>query len=402
MCALRKLPGCTWGGLCSSLSQISQIQSRSHATGSGIFDLPGCRRVQFQVQGRVRGGDANSRSELISRIRGDGAKCRSWSLRSSCFAESSRLQVVGARGFGGRPAAAGAASSSMEGEGGLQEAKSSSAEEEDEFRGGRFCILLTGHASDYTQRLYGGYSQMFIKLLGDPRDMWDVFPVVEGVFPAEEDLGKYDGFVVTGSRHDAHGDDEWIVKLCALLQTLHERRTKMLGVCFGHQVLSRALGGRTGKAEVGWEVGVRNVQLTDAMFAKPYAAGAPPVIRIYESHRDQVKEIPPGGELLGFSERTGIEMYAVGDNILAIQGHPEFSEDVVRDIVDTRSSSGVLNDAETKTARDTLKEGPHDREILQRICKLFLKEDARTYSIGIEMYDILTDSLVQGISEDGW
>ncbi|KAG6551038.1 hypothetical protein Mapa_007271 [Marchantia paleacea] len=362
MCVLRKLPVFTWGGLCSSLRHVNSIQLRSHATVAGIFDLHGCRRS------RVRGGDGNSRSELISHVRGESGEVRRWITRPSCVADSSRLRVFGARGFGGRPAAA-----SREGMSGFQETKSSSSSEEGEFRGGRFCILLTGHASDYTQKLYGGYSQMFIKLLGDPQDKWDVFPVVEGIFPPEEDLGKYDGFVLTGSRHDAHGDDEWIVKLCALLHSLHERKSKMLAICFGHQVLSRALGGKTGKAEVGWEVGVRKVQLTDAMFAKPYAAGAPPVINIYESHRDQVKEIPTGGELLGFSEKTGIEMYAVGDNVLAIQGHPEFTEDVVRDIVDTRFSMGILNDAETRTAQESMKEGPHDREILQRICKLFLK-----------------------------
>jgi hypothetical protein len=56
----------------------------------------------------------------------------------------------------------------------------------------------------------------------------------------------------------------------------------------------------------------------------------------------QVQAIPPGGELLGYSERTGIELFAVGDHVLGIQGHPEFTEDVVRDLIDTRHSAGIL------------------------------------------------------------
>lgn len=102
--------------------------------------------------------------------------------------------------------------------------------------GGRYCVLLTGHASDYTEKLYGGYGQMFIKLLGDPSEKWDVYAVVDGQFPPEEELEKYDGFVVTGSRHDAHSSEDWITKLCALLQSLHEKKLNTLGICFGHQV----------------------------------------------------------------------------------------------------------------------------------------------------------------------
>ncbi|KAL3680021.1 hypothetical protein R1sor_022977 [Riccia sorocarpa] len=286
-----------------------------------------------------------------------------------CITTNSRYTFAGSRGFCSRSTAA------MEGNGVVEDRASfaSSSPEERNVRGGRYCVLLTGHASDYTERIYGGYSKLFIKLLGDPQDTWDVYPVVEGIFPSDEDLEKYDGFVVTGSRHDAHADEPWILKLCALLQSIHEKKRKMLGICFGHQVVSRALGGKTGRAEVGWEVGVRKIQLTDAMFAKPYAVGLPRVIRVYEVHRDQVKEIPPGGELLGSSERTAIEMFSVGDHVLAIQGHPEFTEDVVANLIDSRLEAGVLKEKEAKEGKESMKEGPEDREIVQRMCKAFLK-----------------------------
>jgi len=53
----------------------------------------------------------------------------------------------------------------------------------------------------------------------------------------------------------------------------------------------------------------------------------------------QVSEIPPGAELLASSERTGIEMFAVGEHALAIQGHPEFFDDVVVDLLEGRLAS---------------------------------------------------------------
>jgi len=100
----------------------------------------------------------------------------------------------------------------------------------------RFAVLTAGHAADYTTKTYGGYGPMFVKMLREPDEIWDEILVVEGQFPSEEELDKYEGFVITGSRHDAHGHEEWIQKLCSLLQKLHERRRKLLGVCFGHQV----------------------------------------------------------------------------------------------------------------------------------------------------------------------
>ncbi|KAL2613058.1 hypothetical protein R1flu_024750 [Riccia fluitans] len=205
------------------------------------------------------------------------------------------------------------------------------------------------------------------------KDTWDVYPVVEGIFPSDEDLEKYDGFVLTGSRHDAHANEPWILKLCELLQSLHEKKSRMLGICFGHQVMSRAFGGKTGRAEVGWEIGLRKVQLMDTMFTKPYAVGLPPVIKLYTVHRDQVQELPLGGELLGLSERTGIEMFSIGDHVLAIQGHPEFTEDVVTDLIDSRLASGILKEEEAKMSRESLKEGLPDRDLLQQMCKAFLK-----------------------------
>ncbi|KAJ7547027.1 hypothetical protein O6H91_08G065500 [Diphasiastrum complanatum] len=102
--------------------------------------------------------------------------------------------------------------------------------------GRRFAVFVTGYASEYAERTYGGYGNMFARLLGDPGEAWDVFLVVEGKFPTEEELAKYEGFVLTGSRHDAHANDSWILQLCTVLQSLHEKRKKMLGVCFGHQL----------------------------------------------------------------------------------------------------------------------------------------------------------------------
>ncbi|CAI5535777.1 unnamed protein product [Closterium sp. Naga37s-1] len=184
--------------------------------------------------------------------------------------------------------------------------------------------------SPYSQQRYGDYSGMFLSLLrdgghaqgekaageGEAGERWDVFSVVDGQFPSAQDLEEVEAVVVTGSKHDAHADDPWILQLCALLQQLHRRHTKILGVCFGHQVVGRALGGRTGRAAAGWELGIKPVHCTADVASLPYAAGLPSSFKILEIHQDQVLELPPEAVLLGSSPRTPIEMFAIGEHVV--------------------------------------------------------------------------------------
>lgn len=110
--------------------------------------------------------------------------------------------------------------------------------------GDRFAVLVTGHPSPFSQAKYGGYGAMLRDLLRDPGDTWDTFHVLDGVFPSPQQLHVYRGVVLTGSPHDAHGNQDWILQLCDTLRYLHHKRKKVLGICFGHQVLSSALGGK--------------------------------------------------------------------------------------------------------------------------------------------------------------
>ena len=100
----------------------------------------------------------------------------------------------------------------------------------------RFGILLAGHASEYVRKHYNGIASIFQQFLGEPDETWDIFRVIDSEFPCEETLDDYHGFIITGSRHDAHGSEPWVLKLLDLIQLIHAKKKKLLGICFGHQV----------------------------------------------------------------------------------------------------------------------------------------------------------------------
>ncbi|CAI9761035.1 unnamed protein product [Fraxinus pennsylvanica] len=125
----------------------------------------------------------------------------------------------------------------------------------------RFALLMAARDSDYVKKVYGGYFNVFVEALAGEGEKWDLFRVVEGEFPDMDNLQNYEGFVISGSPYDAHGDEYWILELCFLLQTLFTVQKKVLGICFGHQVLCRALGGKVGKAYSDWDIGIRKKSL---------------------------------------------------------------------------------------------------------------------------------------------
>lgn len=106
--------------------------------------------------------------------------------------------------------------------------------------GKRFAVLLCADDSEYVKKMYGGYFGVFVRMLEEEGESWDVYKVARGEFPNDDELVLYDGFVITGSCSDAHGNDTWVGELLNLLNKLNNMNKKILGVCFGHQVLTES------------------------------------------------------------------------------------------------------------------------------------------------------------------
>src|SRR5262245_23341815 len=124
-------------------------------------------------------------------------------------------------------------------------------------------ILVTGSPPDELADRYRHYGIMVEQLLREamPGVEFRHYDVRGGEFPASVDA--HDGYVITGSRHAAYEELWWIERLVQLIRALDAQKHPLVGICFGHQLIARALGGNVFKAPQGWGVGVHESTVTD-------------------------------------------------------------------------------------------------------------------------------------------
>ena len=181
---------------------------------------------------------------------------------------------------------------------------------------------------------FGEYPDMFKRLLLEANSSvgFAVWDVEEGVHPMDGDIDAVDGFIITGSKSSAYDDKQWIRDLEALIQKLHARRKKMVGICFGHQIIAKALGGVVSKSDKGWGVGIHTYELDKA----PFDGAQSGQLKLVVSHQDQVHELPPGARNIMSNAHCENAGFVMGDHIFTLQGHPEFIDEYSEAIMSFR------------------------------------------------------------------
>ena len=167
---------------------------------------------------------------------------------------------------------------------------------------------------------YGTYPDMFRKLLGEDRYDYIVFDAERGDLPSH--FGQCPAYLITGSASDAHGTSPWV---SALKQFLNAAKGKaaLVGVCFGHQVMAEAFGGRVAKSPNGWGLGSHSY---DIVRPQPWS-GQQTRITLPASHQDQVVELPPASEVVAANSFSPFGFIAYQDQRHFAQLHPEFEAD---------------------------------------------------------------------------
>lgn len=180
-------------------------------------------------------------------------------------------------------------------------------------------IVRTGSAPPEVRRRFGDMSDWFASALS-PRARSAAVDAELGRLPGAE---GFDGVVVTGSMKSVTSPEPWMDALGAWLLSAAQSRP-VLGVCFGHQLLAKALGGRVERHPRGPEAGTAEVLLTEDGQRDPLFAGLPHRFSAQEAHEDHVPELPPGAVLLAQNRHAPLQAFAHGPRLRAVQFHPEF------------------------------------------------------------------------------
>ena len=225
-------------------------------------------------------------------------------------------------------------------------------------------ILETGVPPRDLQAQFGQYGAMFEHLLGERAFDWALYDVRAGTLPARPE--DCDGYLITGAAAGVYDPLPWIGETERFLQNA-KGKAALVGVCFGHQLMAQAFGGKVIKSPKGWGVGLHRYEVIhrrpwmDA--ATSFAAAA--------SHQDQVVEAPPATTVLAGSDFTPFGMLAWDDQpAISIQLHPEFEPAYAQALIEARR--GRYGEARADAAVASL-EGPDDRARLGRWIGAFLR-----------------------------
>ncbi len=222
-------------------------------------------------------------------------------------------------------------------------------------------ILQTGHIPDELIAGRGDYDAIYANMLGGHGFDFQAWPVVDMKFPP--DGGAADGWIITGSRHGAYEDLPWIAPLEALIRDIAARALPLVGICFGHQIIAQALGGRVEKFPGGWAVGATEYREGDRS------------LTLNAWHHDQVTRRPEGARVLAGNDFCENAELAYGDTIWTMQPHPEFDAGFIEALIRARGR-GVVPDPVLDGALARLSTPDDNAEIADRIAAFLKKERA--------------------------
>lgn len=216
-------------------------------------------------------------------------------------------------------------------------------------------ILKCGQSPEAIRDEMGDYDDLFRNLLAGRGFRFTTWHVEAMAFPDTPHDAQ--GWLLTGSRHGVYENHPFIPPLEAFIRNAHAAHVPMVGICFGHQIMAQALGGKVIKSPKGWAVGPQDYDFE----------GQHVVLNAW--HQDQVVELPPGARVIGSNDHCEYAALAYGDRAFSVQAHPEFDSGFINGLI--RHRGGLVPPDLVSTAKARLDGTNRSAPLADRIEQFF-------------------------------
>jgi len=218
---------------------------------------------------------------------------------------------------------------------------------------------------------------------GNVNEEWQIIQGVSGLYPSKDELKTFDAFIFTGSHYSANESLEWISKMEQFIKMLvsmqtgsNEKKPKIFGSCFGHQIINKALGAKVSKNTLNKFVfKLEKVSLNQNFTSQDFLKNLPVKKHFYlmESHGEEVVDLPAAATVCGSSKSASNEVVMYGDHILTIQSHPELTLDLMTEkILPALNSKSLLSEKDQDEMWDTFNNRQNEGPEFIKVIRSFL------------------------------
>jgi GMP synthase-like glutamine amidotransferase len=233
----------------------------------------------------------------------------------------------------------------------------------------RVGIIETGRPSSATAEQYGDFPKMFREYFVRQSDLeFETFSLIDGI--PLPDPSRCGAWIITGSNHNVDDDLDWISDLRRFIQCAIAESVPLLGICFGHQLMADALGGKVEQSPLGIGIG-NHLYTLNAPGEKVF--GESEQLSLPAAHEWQVVEAPSSGRLLASSSFCKYAALSYGPHALSLQAHPEFTVELEHHLIRDLRASDPIDDHVVEDALKSLEAIRSDAKSIEPVLARFLK-----------------------------
>ncbi len=210
-------------------------------------------------------------------------------------------------------------------------------------------ILQTDSVLPEFREEHGDYPLMFENLFAAVDEELEFTTYdVQSALPEDTEC---DAYVITGSRLSVYDNLPWIAALADFVRAAMAADRKIIGICFGHQLMAHFFGGSVSAHDDGWAVGVHT---SEVVTRQPWMPDSEASFALLSSHMDQVQELPKSAEVYLSNSFCPIAGFTMGNQVITVQSHPEFSAPYARALLERRRE--LLGESVYRRGVDSLAE----------------------------------------------